>query len=159
MNDENPTSEMSLPLDSEGFLRRECPTCEREFKWLHTPDDEIETKPQSQVSYFCPYCRVNAEAGAWYTKAQLELARSTLMAEVVDPMLHEFANDIENIGRSSRGMISAEVSFQSPEKPQGLTEVDDMKRVEFSCHPSEPLKILEDWDRPVRCLICGSPTS
>ena len=25
---------MEIPLDSDGFLRRECPTCEREFKWL-----------------------------------------------------------------------------------------------------------------------------
>ena len=24
---------MTIPLDSDGFLRRECPTCEREFKW------------------------------------------------------------------------------------------------------------------------------
>ena len=24
-----------FPLDSEGFLRRECPSCRREFKWLH----------------------------------------------------------------------------------------------------------------------------
>lgn len=24
---------MTIPLDSDGFLRRECPICEREFKW------------------------------------------------------------------------------------------------------------------------------
>jgi hypothetical protein len=29
---------MSLPLDGDGFLRRECPKCERQFKWLHRED-------------------------------------------------------------------------------------------------------------------------
>ena len=31
--------EMSLPLDSDGFLRRQCPACEREFKWLHAESE------------------------------------------------------------------------------------------------------------------------
>jgi hypothetical protein len=31
---------MSFPLDSDGFLRRVCPSCEREFKWLPTPEGE-----------------------------------------------------------------------------------------------------------------------
>lgn len=30
---------MSLPLDEDRFLRRECPNCERQFKWWHTPDE------------------------------------------------------------------------------------------------------------------------
>lgn len=33
---------MSDPLDSDGFLRRECPTCEREFKWLPSCEGEAE---------------------------------------------------------------------------------------------------------------------
>ena len=33
MNDEIRVP-VSLPLDSDGFLRRECPTCEREYKWF-----------------------------------------------------------------------------------------------------------------------------
>jgi hypothetical protein len=26
-----------------------------------------------------------------------------------------------------------------------LTESEDMRRVDFGCHPGEPLKILEGW--------------
>ena len=40
-----------------------------------------------------------------------------------------------------------------------MTEVDDMTRVEFECHPTEPVKVLEEWDKPMRCLICGKPNS
>lgn len=41
MSDEVQLS-MSLPLDGDGFLRRECPTCEREFKWVPSPDPEAD---------------------------------------------------------------------------------------------------------------------
>ena len=36
--------QVSLPLDSDGFLRRECPHCMQEFKWHHGPaNEEAET--------------------------------------------------------------------------------------------------------------------
>lgn len=34
MDDEIKIS-VSIPLDDDGFLRRECPTCEQEFKWFN----------------------------------------------------------------------------------------------------------------------------
>ena len=38
--------EVSFPLDSDGFIRRECPHCEREFKWHHGPANEgVEQQP------------------------------------------------------------------------------------------------------------------
>ncbi len=36
---------MAVPLDSDGFFRRECPTCERELKWLAVGDDEDKMPP------------------------------------------------------------------------------------------------------------------
>ena len=35
----------------------------------------------------------------------------------------------------------------------------DMARVDFECHPTEPVKVLDDWDKPVSCLICGQPNA
>jgi hypothetical protein len=50
---------VSFPLDSEGFLRRECPSCRREFKWL--PQDE--TDPMPDEGYCCPYCGGDSSLG------------------------------------------------------------------------------------------------
>jgi hypothetical protein len=47
---------VNVPLDSDGFLRRGCPTCEREFKWL--PSEESESAARG--GYYCPYCAVQA---------------------------------------------------------------------------------------------------
>ena len=78
--------------------------------------------------------------------------------QVLGPMLKKFGDDMKGIGRNSGGMVSAEVSYDAPEELEALTEVDDMTRVDFDCHPTEPVKVLDDWDKPVRCLICGSPS-
>jgi DNA-directed RNA polymerase subunit RPC12/RpoP len=142
MSDGDVTLSMAIPVDSDGFLRRECPTCEREFKWLPSSSEDAEDEEAADAAdggYFCPYCGVQASADAWFTKEQLELAEHIVQVEVVDPMLRKFTGSISN---------------QAGE-PEPLTEDDDMRRIDFACHPSEPLKILDDWDQPVRCLVCG----
>jgi hypothetical protein len=158
MSDDDVTLEMSMPLDSDGFLRRECPTCERELKWYYTPEEQGDAAPIADGGYFCPYCGVQAETNTWLTKPQAELAQNMVATQVLGPMLKKFGDDMKGIGRSSGGMISAEVRYDAPDEPEALTEIDDMTRVDFDCHPSEPVKVLDDWDKPVRCLICGQPT-
>jgi hypothetical protein len=136
---------MTVPVDTDGFLRRECPTCEREFKWLPSAseDAEEEATDSADGGYFCPYCGVQAHADAWFTKAQLELAEHIVQVQVVDPMLSKFMGSTPNqVG-----------------EPEPLIEDDDMRRVNFACHPSEPLKVLDGWDRPIRCLICGQASA
>jgi hypothetical protein len=159
MSDNNVTRAMSIPLDSDGFLRRECPTCEREFKWQHTPEQEGGDQPAvADGGYFCPYCGVQAPTDAWLTKAQVALAQNIVATQIVGPMLKDFANDMKRIGRTSGGIVSARVGYDEPDELDPLTEDDDMTRVGFSCHPAEPVKVAEDWRKPVRCLICGQPT-
>lgn len=159
MSDDDVTLEMPMPLDSDGFLRRECPTCEREFKWLYTPEDEGTAAPTIDGGYFCPYCGIQAETNTWLTQTQVELAQNMVATQVLGPMLKRFGDDIKGIGRSSGGMMSGEVKYDAPDELDPLTEVDDMTRVDFECHPTEPVKVLDDWEKPVRCLICGQPKS
>ena len=138
MSDDEVTLGMSIPLDSDGFLRRECPTCEREFKWLQTSGETDEgTETADEGGYFCPYCGVQAPADTWLTGAQVALAQNIVATELVRPMLRKFG------------------TYDEPERLDPLTEADDMTRVDFACHPSEPLKVLDDWRKVVRCLICG----
>lgn len=155
---------MSVPLDSDGFLRRECPTCEREFKWLpSSPSDAVDDADSGEDSspYTCPYCGIQAPAGSWATKTQVELAQSIVMREVVGPKLSEFGRELERMSRQTGGLLkfSARVERDQPTTDPTLTESDDMRRVEFDCHPAEPLKILEDWRGDVLCLVCGTPAT
>ena len=88
---------------------------------------------------FCPYCGVQAPADAWLTEAQRSLAENIIAREVIGPTVSKLG------------------TYRGPEKLDPLTEVDDMTRVDFPCHSSEPLKVQGDWRRALRCLICGMP--
>jgi hypothetical protein len=151
MSDDEFQTSISVPLDSDGFLRRECPTCEREFKWLPSETDEGATPDPS--GYYCPYCAVQANEG-WLTKSQVEAARATVIRDVVGPMLDEMGKSIES---SSSSLLRFEVKRDPDPEPPELTDDDDMRRVDFPCHPTEPLKVLDDWTGQVNCLICGTP--
>lgn len=75
---------ITIPLDSDGFLRRECPTCERQFKWRSSEAEAEEVvESADDVGYFCPYCGVQAPTDSWLTQAQPALARN-----IVDPGGH-----------------------------------------------------------------------
>jgi hypothetical protein len=101
---------VSLPLDSDGFLRRECPTCEREFKWLHSEAEDADDDAEQGVlagGYFCPYCAVQSPDGSWWTKPQLELVEAVAAREVLGPELERLARSADEVGRSSGGLIEA----------------------------------------------------
>ncbi len=166
------TIPMSLPLDADGFLRRECPSCERQFKWhpsqprAEAPDEINETEldaaleeqpePSRSQYYYCPYCGEPAAPNAWWTKGQLEYAKALTYAEVVGPQLRDLADSMRGLNRRG-GLVSLSVKVDMPDlsRPEPLTEPDDMERVDFPCHPEEPLKVDETWDDEVACLMCG----
>ncbi len=157
---------MSVPLDSDGFVRRECPTCERELKWpgrdhgASEDEDAGEREATSPGGYYCPYCAVQAPPSAWFTKAQIEQAQATVTSEIVQPELDKLRDALGTLGQTSGGLIKVEVtsSGSRAEAPLPLTETDDMLRVEFVCHPRSPVKVLEAWTGAVHCRLCGTPT-
>lgn len=145
---------IDLPLDSDGFLRRACPSCVREFKWLPSAEDAAEPAP---AEYFCPYCGGQSASGEWLTEAQSGFIEEEVLEQVLGPSLKELQDSIEGLGRGSGGLISITGHMEVPERTHAkpVFEPDDMKRVDFACHPSEPLKVDEAWTAPIHCLYCG----
>jgi hypothetical protein len=146
---------IALPLDADGFLWRECPTCEREFKWFSgatagRPDDFVEPE-----NYSCPYCGVPSAPDTWWTPAQLEYAE----AAAAGPMMEQITENLKStLGRhANSGFIQVKVKPGSiPEPPLPLVEPNDMTMVAPPCHDFEPLKIADNWAEPLHCLMCGT---
>lgn len=151
------TVSMSLPLDKNGFLRRECPQCERHFKWFPAQREEesrTDELPEAVESYVCPYCYQAAAPDAWWTREQLEYARAVALADVVAPQLRRLQSTIEGMNRPG-GLIQVTGTMPGLPYPDPLHEPDDMIRIDVPCHPEEPLKIVEAWEGEVACLVCG----
>ncbi len=138
---------VTVSIDDDGFLRRECPHCEREFKWLHGDHGE----PMPVGGYYCPYCGGRSEDG-WWTRPQLAHMEAKLGGEL-DNEMHRMLKGFE---RSSSKSLQIRVT-RAPRRriPPVPDEPNDMRRVDFACHPAEPVKVPESWDGRIHCLLCG----
>lgn len=64
--------------------------------------------------------------------------------EVVAPELEKLQREVKKLNHSGGFLqISAEITSDEPEEPT-LSEVNDMRRVDVSCHPDDPVKVLDD---------------
>lgn len=143
---------LSLPLDDDGFLRRECPSCIREFKWFahEVGDPDAELVEQ----YFCPLCGVASGGDEWWTPAQAEYAQA-----IAAPDIEQFMNDtIRDAFRRSKylRMAPGDGIDMDVETPEPMIEPNDMVIVESPCHPNEPIKVSDQAvAAPIHCLVCG----
>jgi hypothetical protein len=146
---------IELPLD-EGFLRRRCPACLRQFKWHHGPTEDRPADVSDPELYHCPYCGETANHDSWWTHEQLdymqEAAAGPIMREVADELGKAFGKP----KRSGLFSFSATTNYDEPEDPTTLQEPDDMVAIQPPCHPWEPIKVTEDWYAPLHCPWCGA---
>ncbi len=145
---------LSFPLDAHGFLRRACPVCSREFKWL---SGETDAETPSSEHYFCPYCGISAEASEWFTREQQAYINTAMFEEVIGSTLQDMVESVQQLNQSSGGLIEISASVEYPERRQAppVFEPHDMKKVVIACHADNPVKVDETWSQPVHCLRCG----
>ena len=115
---------LSFSLDKDGFFRRSCPSCGRDFKTQ--VDDanlvtslepafrqmglEIGARPSEnyriQEYLYCPYCEYHAESGDMLTRVFVSYLRRYAMREFILPMVNKSlsstADTFRTTGKTSR---------------------------------------------------------
>lgn len=96
------TVSISIPLDDDGMMGRECLECERYFKLK--PGTGLETS-----NTYCPYCDYHGNADTFWTKAQLKYAKSIALIEafrkMVKPSLDKLERSLGQLERDSRNSL------------------------------------------------------
>lgn len=146
--------EMKISLDHDGFLRRECPHCVRQFKWHHGPANEEAEQAPAPTAYHCPLCGRPAAVDAWLTREQVEYGKNLLATVATREIKQQLGDSIKTVNSK---YLKIEVKFDADELPAlaPLTEPDDMVIVTSPCHSYEPVKVPEDETGPFHCLVCG----
>lgn len=129
-----------IPTDSDGYLRRQCPTCDQQFKWHHGPvDDDAAISAAPPSVYYCPLCGASADVDSWWTTEQIEYAQEAAMPDILQQLEYDIP----------------ELTVELPPPPPGLVEPNDMQVVIAPCHDEEPVKVPENQREPFHCLVCG----
>lgn len=141
--DDGFTTGVSIPLDEDGFLGRECPTCEGPFK-IH--GDDYDALPADPVQT-CPYCGHEQDHSSFLTRAQVERVDAAVNA-IAEQYVHDALNQMlgKAFGgpkrRSRRGsFISIETSYK-PGSPPPIKTL--------------PAIVEDQVRRIVKCSACGN---
>lgn len=93
---------VTIPLDENGMMGRECLECEQYFKLK--PGTGLETD-----HCHCPYCDYEGNADTFWTQAQLEYARSIAMQQafnkIVKPQLDKLTKSFKQLEQKSKNSL------------------------------------------------------
>lgn len=93
---------VTIPLDENGMMGRECLECKQYFKLK--PGTGLET-----YNCHCPYCDYEGKSDTFWTQAQLEYARSIAIQQafnkIVKPELDKLKNSFKQLERNSRNSL------------------------------------------------------
>ena len=162
------TEWIGFPADGQGFVRRECPRCQRQFKTPGGPADgaivqrylakhlQLENCHEvtaDDVLFHCVYCGCGARADEWCTpqqRAWMERVANALRAQ----MRFEQLTFAYRTLRDNPGPTFLAVAPPC-DLPQLEYEPDDMRRASFFCCV-EDVKLDARWRRCVCCPRCGA---
>jgi len=105
---------ISFPKDSEGYFGRECPKCEGYFKVV------FGTGLKTPAPCCCPYCGHKAEQGKFWTKDQLNYAKSIAARKVTEALTRDLSSSYGSRNRvlgSGNFGISLTLEFKSNPRP------------------------------------------
>ncbi len=143
---------VSIPRDSDGFIRRQCPHCVAQFKWHDGPANEESERHAAPENYTCPICGQAAETDSWLTDEQLELVQQKVLPQAME----RIQDDIEAAFTGTKGVTYKRGNDVFPDSSTPLTEPDDMMIVASPCHSYEPVKVPENHTGRLFCLVCGA---
>lgn len=160
--------EVELPVDTRGFLRKECGICHRQFKLRrmgldgalflrrvaralpHGNEHEI-SSPLPLRS--CPYCGRRADGDDWWTDEQ-RLFFTRISTSLAERVRFEQLRHVELTLGQNPYLTFLPVA-PAPMLAQLRPEVDDMRLVPMVCC-GEEIKIRESWTGTIRCPFCAT---
>ena len=171
--------QIPFPLDDDGFFRRECPLCNRQFKAL-VPEDERQALAQRCLEnhlleeglleseseedepvgiMICPYCGQESALDSWWTQEQLNYLGMYLKNIVADAFNEHFVKPLKREARRNSGGLFS-ISFKADKmehvEPWIPPEENDMTVLNLPCCDDQ-IKVADGWKDVVHCPFCSFP--
>lgn len=113
---------VSLPPDEEGFIGRECPVAECEGYFKLQPGTGLKGE---NLPCHCPYCGHGADSDKFFTKAQVEYAKSVVLREVTGALLKDLKS--LEFNHRPRGAFGIGISMKVTGQPTAIRRYRESK--------------------------------
>lgn len=174
---------LSVSTDKDGFLRRSCPSCGRDYKteindadlahilapqFQHhgieigqTEDDSENLLDREDKKLFCPYCQDAADISDTLAEELSDYLKRLIYREYILPQFNKAFSQISSGSKRSKGLFSIEISTSRsllPQRPIHGPEQPDMKIIRMLCC-DRSVKVSEEWNGTSICTYCGQSVS
>ena len=159
---------VELPRDAAGFVRRECPSCQRDFKTLPRAHDgsAVQRRLASLFPFenahegfdevpdtWCLYCGHRAAGDEWLTPAQQAHVEDVARAWANHVRYEQLAHVTRTLGHNPRPTF---VSTRPRALPGPMSpDVGELRRLPLVCC-GEDVQAHWDHDGPLYCPRCGA---
>jgi hypothetical protein len=126
--------QVGIPMDSDGYLDRECPAAECEFEFKVHGDDWRNIVTDEHVH--CPFCGHVSDSGKWFTQDQLEILREGARAQLSALIGSALRKDAESWNRRQPRNSFIRMTMQVKDRPEHVlvpAEAADPMRLKITC--------------------------
>lgn len=126
--------QVGIPMDSDGYLDRECPAAECKFEFKVHGDDWKDKVADEHVH--CPFCGHVTDSGQWFTQDQLEILREGARAQLSALIGGALRKDTESWNRKQPRNSFIRITMQMKEGPEHVLvppEAADPMRLKITC--------------------------
>lgn len=159
---------LELPQDSQGYVRRECPCCRRQYKTRPSPLDALCLQQELALGVMHRNGdELSQESGRWlcFYCGKPATPRETLTPEQrtwLEGVSHALAQQVryEQLAHVTRTISDNPLLTFAPVRPPPLPkplprEPDDMRRFYLVCC-AEDVKAASGWEQRYHCPRCGT---
>ncbi|SEM15544.1 hypothetical protein SAMN05444354_112118 [Stigmatella aurantiaca] len=160
--------EVGLPKDPSGFVRRQCPHCQRTFKTMPSPFDarvlqrrlasifpfeNVDEGFEPVPSWHCLYCGHHADGDEWLARDHSDYLEALARGWANHVRYEQLSHVSRTLSQNPRPTFVAVAPDALPEGPS--QDPEDLRVIPMVCC-GEDVKAQWDWDGPFHCPRCGT---
>ena len=141
--------EVSIPLDSDGFIEMECDYCKNRFM-LHYQVYESE----DNINFFCPICGLPNRTNTFFVPEVLEKAQQIALNYMYDEINRTLGKSLKQINKNGLVKMTMKMPKRKIEKELYAPSEDYVQCEKACCGLKAKVKNI-DKETGIYCPICG----
>lgn len=141
--------EISIPLDSDGFIEMECDYCKNRFMLHHQVYES-----EDNINFFCPICGLPNRTNTFFVPEVLEKAQQIALNYMYDEIDRTLCKSIKQFNKNGLVKMTMKTPKREIEKELYAPSEDYVQCEKSCCGLIVKVKNI-DKETGIYCPVCG----
>lgn len=141
--------EVSIPLDSDGFIEMECDYCKNRFMLYYQVYES-----EDNINFFCPICGLPNRTNTFFVPEVLEKARQVALNYMSDEINRTLGKSLKQFNKNGLVKMTMKMPKREIEKELYAPSEDYVQCEKACCGLKVKVKNI-DKETGIYCPVCG----